>query len=325
MANAVINEILRQGQNQPRRYVLAALTTGKVESNFRNLPGGDRDSIGWRQERASLYRNPRNLKASVRRFYQEAAQHDRGQGVGELAADVQRPASQYRGRYAQVLPEAKQILASGGTTTGGGGGRRASLSFSPGQSVDLAALLSSARDGGAGPPQPGATAPAAPAFSASAVMPEAYQGTPSAGAPQPASDPLTSALSELAAALPNDLPKVNVTGGGGGGGGIGGGAQIHELFWNGPGARNIDEGKAQPKGFVSGHKDHVHLAADKPTMRAAAKLAKRLGLNVGEYGEGIKSGHAEGSFHYQPFGAMDVSGSTAAMRKFARLVARARA
>jgi hypothetical protein len=73
-------------------------------------PGAMDDSQGWRQERASLYKDPRNLKASVRRFYAEAAKHDRGQSVGELAADVQRPAQQFRGRYAQHLGEARQIL-----------------------------------------------------------------------------------------------------------------------------------------------------------------------------------------------------------------------
>src|SRR4051812_21591943 len=98
--NPVIAEILRQGANQPRRRVLAAPTTGAVESGFRTLSGGDAASRGWRQERASLYKDPRNLKASVRRFYAEAAKHDRGQSVGALAADVQRPAQQFRGRYA---------------------------------------------------------------------------------------------------------------------------------------------------------------------------------------------------------------------------------
>ena len=34
MANPVIHEILRQGRGKPRKHVLAALTTGRVESNF---------------------------------------------------------------------------------------------------------------------------------------------------------------------------------------------------------------------------------------------------------------------------------------------------
>ena len=119
MANPVVREILRQGRKRPRKHVKAALETGIVESGLRNLPGGDADSAGWRQERASLYRNPTNIRASVRRFYREAAQHDaRGKPARRLAADVQRPAAQYRGRYGQVAGQAEAILA--GRRTGGG-------------------------------------------------------------------------------------------------------------------------------------------------------------------------------------------------------------
>ncbi len=38
------------------------------------------------------------------------------------------------------------------------------------------------------------------------------------------------------------------------------GPHLTELFWNGPGARNRKNGVRQPKGFVSGHTDHVHVA-----------------------------------------------------------------
>src|SRR4051794_9302021 len=113
---SIQRRIVRIGRRrgEPQRRILAALTTGRVESNFRNLPGGDADSAGWRQERRSLYRNPRNVRASINRFYNEADKLDRGQSVGELAADVQRPAAQYRGRYAQALPEARRILGGRG-------------------------------------------------------------------------------------------------------------------------------------------------------------------------------------------------------------------
>jgi hypothetical protein len=40
-------------------------------------------------------------------------QHDRGQRAGLLAADVQRPAAQYRGRYTQVSGEARALLGGG--------------------------------------------------------------------------------------------------------------------------------------------------------------------------------------------------------------------
>lgn len=93
------------------KEVKAAIETGLVESNLRNLPGGDRDSAGWRQERASLYRDPTNLDASIRRFYQETAGvRDKYGTAGSLAAAVQRPAAQYRGRYQQASSQAQALL-----------------------------------------------------------------------------------------------------------------------------------------------------------------------------------------------------------------------
>lgn len=124
MANKVVREILRQGRRQPRKYVKAALETGIVESGLRNLSYGDADSAGWRQERRSLYPNPTNVRASVRRFYQEAAQHDApGKPARHLAADVQRPREDLRGRYGQVADQAEAILRGAPTGRGGGGTR----------------------------------------------------------------------------------------------------------------------------------------------------------------------------------------------------------
>lgn len=108
--NPVVREIRRRARKVPRRnrarYEAAALQTGGVESGFRELTHGDADSQNWRQERASVYGKqwaatggPTNTRASVDRFFRELAQLDRGQPSYELAADVQRPAAQYRGRY----------------------------------------------------------------------------------------------------------------------------------------------------------------------------------------------------------------------------------
>jgi hypothetical protein len=93
----------------------AAVAIGLVESGLRNLPGGDRDSQGWRQERASLYKDPTNLQASVDRVYAEMRQR-RGKyaTAGDLAAAVQRPAAQYRGRYAAVGDQAAKLLGEAG-------------------------------------------------------------------------------------------------------------------------------------------------------------------------------------------------------------------
>jgi hypothetical protein len=88
-----------------KRKIRSAFQTGIVESGLRNVSYGDADSQGWRQERASLYPDPRNLKKSVKRYFNEADQHYAGQTAAELAADVQRPAAQYRGRYAEHKDE----------------------------------------------------------------------------------------------------------------------------------------------------------------------------------------------------------------------------
>lgn len=89
----------------------AAVAIGLVESNLTNLRGGDRDSAGWRQERASLYKDPTNLNASVDRVFDEMrALRGKYGDSGELAAAVQRPAAQYRGRYAQRGAEAERLL-----------------------------------------------------------------------------------------------------------------------------------------------------------------------------------------------------------------------
>lgn len=125
-SNPVLSKIIRIGQRRgvPKKHILAAVETGLVESGLRNLDHGDADSLGWRQERKSLYPNPRNVRASVNRFYDEAAQHDRkGISAGELAARVQRPAAQYRGRYDEREAEARGLLA--GKVSGPQTGRNA--------------------------------------------------------------------------------------------------------------------------------------------------------------------------------------------------------
>lgn len=97
-----------------QKFLLAAMMTGLVEcpqeSTFGNCGGGDQDSQGWRQERTSLYADPRNVPASARRFFAECKQFDRGQSAGELAADVQRPRADLRGRYEEERSRAEALL-----------------------------------------------------------------------------------------------------------------------------------------------------------------------------------------------------------------------
>src|SRR5690606_11825910 len=108
----VAARVLEQGERAgaTRKELVAAAATGLVESGMRNLDYGDRDSLGWRQGRASLYPNPRHVKASAKRFFQEPAAAGRGKGVtaGTLAQAVQRSA--HPERYDQRRKEARKIV-----------------------------------------------------------------------------------------------------------------------------------------------------------------------------------------------------------------------
>ena len=135
----IVRLIRREGRNitDPKLrsvYERAAVQTGLVESGLHNLNYGDADSQGWRQERASLYKNPTNLRASIRRFRQEfEQQYDPGEHSYEVAAQVQRPAEQYRGRYKDVSHQAAQILGrAGGGPELSGQGPQSSFETVPG-------------------------------------------------------------------------------------------------------------------------------------------------------------------------------------------------
>jgi hypothetical protein len=100
---------------------------------------------------------------------------------------------------------------------------------------------------------------------------------------------------------------------------------LRESFYNGPGGVNVDDGKKVAKGYVSGHTDHVHAAADNDEDRIWLEVqAKKRGLTVTSEGGGK---HAAGSFHYQRTKkgrskGIDVSGDPAAMAAYSRDVAR---
>ena len=107
--------------------VMAAL----VESGLRNLPYGDRDSVGYFQMRLSVWdggayagylaRPELQLRWFVdRALAVQAARVAAGDSAfgsdpaawGEWIADIERPAGRYRGRYAERLEEARALLAA---------------------------------------------------------------------------------------------------------------------------------------------------------------------------------------------------------------------
>lgn len=103
-----------KAMNVRPKYMLAAFETGIVESGMKNLNFGDADSKGWRQERVSIYGEDHatSVALSAQDFFKECAQFDTGDGqtAGELAADVQRPAAQYRGRYEDARAKAVTLM-----------------------------------------------------------------------------------------------------------------------------------------------------------------------------------------------------------------------
>jgi len=107
--------------------VMAAL----VESGLRNLPYGDRDSVGYFQMRLSVWNHGRyegyltRPELQLRWFVDRAltvqaarvAAGDAGYGAdpatwGEWIGDIEQPAARYRGRYGQRLAEAQALLAA---------------------------------------------------------------------------------------------------------------------------------------------------------------------------------------------------------------------
>jgi cell wall-associated NlpC family hydrolase len=108
----------------PELPVMAALT----ESGLRNLPYGDRDSVGFFQMRTGIWDRgaysgyPNHPGLQLRWFIDQALAVRAGRagaagfgqdpsGWGEWVADVEQPAAAYRGRYQTQLPAAQALLA----------------------------------------------------------------------------------------------------------------------------------------------------------------------------------------------------------------------
>lgn len=132
------------------------------------------------------------------------------------------------------------------------------------------------------------------------------------------------ALLSLAAGLKQEAPQAARSATQSGAqGSTQGRSKLLEMFWQGDGGVNVKNGQLVPQGFVSGHTDHVHVAAGPKTVVQLAKLAQSMGLHVGEnpnYG-GVHPVHVKNSLHYKGE-AIDVSGDPAKMRAYAHRVAR---
>lgn len=129
----VARKIYRVGRRMgaSKKEMLAAIETGLVESGLRNLSYGDRDSVGWRQERGHYgsVAKRRNVAGGARRFFSETKQAGprRYGTAGQLAQAVQRSA--FPERYDQMRAPAQEVLSWLGRG-GKGVGKRPSYSRS---------------------------------------------------------------------------------------------------------------------------------------------------------------------------------------------------
>ncbi len=102
------------------KVALALIEAGIVESGLRNLPYGDRDSLGFLQQRPSQgWLHPMNISYASWDFLRRAIPiQDRYGTAGRLAQAVQRSA--FPGRYDQQQARALGILHAYNYDRGGG-------------------------------------------------------------------------------------------------------------------------------------------------------------------------------------------------------------
>lgn len=93
------------------KVLLALFEAGIVESGFKNLNYGDRDSVGFLQQRPSQgWQNPMDVPTATRSFVSKAmAIENRYSTAGQLAQAVQRSA--FPLKYDAVRSQAATLLA----------------------------------------------------------------------------------------------------------------------------------------------------------------------------------------------------------------------
>jgi hypothetical protein len=305
----IAREIVRRGKSAGASpmEVKSAIETGLVESNLRNLPGGDADSQGWRQERKSLYPNPRDLGASIDRYFRET-KAAKGKGkygnAGDLAAAVQRPAAQYRGRYAQRGGDAAEILRALGGKLGDAPVSRTDRDVS--FTRDEATF-----------DQPGYEAARRKATVAAFLEKRGKghgllfkTGALSSKAPDPAAFTGSRTVADTVKVKGEAEPKAKDAPAGGGKRPA---KNLLELFYD-PTSTGVKHGqKIAP---IGGHSDHVHVASGPKQIASLKKLAVEMGLTITSTTGGK---HAPNSYHYSGK-AIDVAGDPKKMAAFTRAV-----
>lgn len=139
-----------QQRDESEMVIVSAISAGMVESELRNLASeavpesksfpndgvapGDYDSVGLFQQRFSVWGEQAGGMAGLMdpaqqiNWYYDTAAGVPHESVGQIAADVENPAAQYRGKYAQREAEAVEYYerlsgnAAGSLAAGAGAG-----------------------------------------------------------------------------------------------------------------------------------------------------------------------------------------------------------
>jgi hypothetical protein len=331
----VLQDALRAARRfgATRREKKALIEAGIVESGLRNLSYGDRDSVGFLQQRPSQgWKGLDNPEAAATEFLTHARELTKGGfkgSAGQLAQAVQRSA--FPARYDEVAKQATDLLGQGG----GGGGAAADVGGSSTAAPD-APEVSTVQPGDAGAtsllaallqqskPQPPPSTPIAPpSFSSqqNLKLPASYQEAPSGGGPAPPRDltPLLDAAAQLqgpAPAAPDTTssapagasPDVPGSTTGPGASLSGGKSPLFEFIHKGDKDYAVKNGKLVNgpqfyRDVWDNHAGHAHAAAGPNTVVALGKLAQQMGLTVGSNpyftGHPETGGHASKSYHYR--------------------------
>ena len=322
-----IAEALRLTRGDRRKVRKSLLEAMAVESNFRHVNYGDRDSLGVLQQRPSqgwgAY-NPgikgvrQDIMDYLVRARRLAANGYRGT-AGQLAQAVQRSAfpERYDERGSQVEALLRQNLALIGGSSGSRmiGGAKVSYGLSTEgvgrqkrQELSSYMLDQLAHSQMTGNPAGLNNAAALSQMMANNTGPAYLEDKPETSTTAPVGRGVRPAKGVM-------TPKGSVKG-------------IEELIMDQVGSVFDGVFKA---GAYGGHGSHVHYANDNPReVLAAIRLAQKLGLTVREnpYVDPVDPVHTKGSHHYRTFPgryngrrlgqAIDVSGPLARRRKFYR-------
>ena len=291
------------------RVRLALLEAMGVESNFRNLNYGDRDSMGVLQQRRQYYPNSgKNVAYDIQQFLSRAdrANKQMGGSAGQLAQAVQRSA--FPSRYDERGSQAKQLLGGSLGSGGSSGG------------LGLVSRLGGAQAANGGPTGGYKQQVAAYLLQQSSMLAAGQQMDPSAilglVAERQAAEAPSATGQELAGRVAQRGGQIRA----------GKGSGINELFYDPLGAIKHDQSIAP----IGGHSDHVHVALNTlGAQLAAERKARQMGLHVGEEQDSdTHQVHVSDSNHYKRFGhtkwrrASDVSGQSPRMAAFYRWVQR---